>query len=461
MKCALLLAMAALAGLLDGGVRVLPERDPRPNIIVIMVDDMGYSDTGFSGERRMSTPALDELAASGFVMERAYVPYSICTASRIGFHTGQYPQRHKKIVSRNYRHNVVDLAEGLPLESQTVGKRLSALGYRTAVVGKWHMGATPEQHPLRSGYDYFYGFTSGGHVYRPTAPRMDQPYWMPLQENDSPRLHRRYLTDMLSEKAAAFVSRSLREPEPFYLFLSYNAPHTPYEPPPQRYLDLVPPELAEGGVARNYYGMIQSVDRGVALVVDELRRGGGLGNTMVVFLNDNGIDIRGGNVVSDNGPLLRGKASVHEGGIRTPMFVAWPRRWEGGQVHTGTVSALDLLPTFVAAAGGDPAAVESDGMNLLPALDGTGSAERGPLYWQAGRKFAVLDGDLKLVRDGAGAGDDGKGAVLGLYDVARDPVEARNLADERPERALAMFRNLVDWCREVGSQCAGWSLALR
>lgn len=449
-RCALALALAliAVAGVACGtGAPAGP-----PNIVVVMVDDLGYSDVGFAAAPGLKTPALSAIAKSGYVMTNAYATYSICTGARIGFHTGQYPNRHKDLPFTNYKYDPDDPAQGLPAPTHILSEQLQGLGYHTGAIGKWHMGATPEQHPLAAGFDYFYGFTSGGHNYWPPEQDLKRSrggsdhhwYNLPLQENHELRPLTKYLTDDLSDRAVSFVERAAAAEQPFYLYLSYNAPHSPYERPPLHYLMKVPYEADQPAVRRTYLAMVRSVDAGLERVLSALRRSGELDNTLIVFVNDNGIDVRSEVLPSDNRPFRGGKAQLLEGGVRVPMVVSWPARWEGGRTYDGVVSVMDILPTLRSAAGGGPA-TETDGIDLTPYLDGTATQPDRTLFWHSGKLMAVRNGEHKVIQ----TPDERV-----LYNLAQDPGETVDLSDQLPETYARLYESFRQWCRDLRLKCA-------
>ena len=388
----------AYDGLGDGpastGVAAAPEA---PNIVVILVDDLGYADAGFSASTvnltsLVETPNLDGLAAEGIVFTDGYVTFPVCTPSRAGLLTGRYPARFG--VEGNIAYNPFDKHLGLPVEETTFPTYLQDAGYRTGAVGKWQLGGAHKFNPLKRGFDYFYGFLGGGHDYwRVDASRPEDDHLIPLVENTSPVSFTGYLTDALTDKAIEFVQKD--QEEPFFLYLAYNAPHAPYQAP----ADL---EAKYGDVAygerRTYLAMVDSLDQNVGRLLEALEQSGKRDNTIVFFLNDNG-GIEGGGPAT-NGPHREGKGSFYEGGIRVPFVASWPARWPQGQQYEPMVISLDIAATALEAAKATVTdeARPIEGVNLDPYLRGE---EEGPphktLFW---RKSSPTQTEVAVVRSG-------------------------------------------------------------
>ncbi len=390
----------AYNGLGDGpastGVAAAPEA---PNIVVILVDDLGYSDAGFSASTVNSTsiaetPNLDGLAAEGIVFTDGYVTFPVCTPSRAGLLTGRYPARFG--VEGNIAYNPFDKHLGLPVQETTFPTFLQDAGYRTGAVGKWQMGGAHKFNPLKRGFDYFYGFLGGRHDYwRVDASRPEDDHLIPLVENTSPVSFTGYLTDALTDKAIEFVQQD--QGEPFFLYLAYNAPHSPYQAPADlkaKYEDVA------YGERRTYLAMVDSLDQNIGRLLEALDQSGKRDNTIVFFLNDNG------GIEEDpatNWPYREGKGSFYEGGIRVPFVASWPARWPPGQQYEPMVISLDIAATALEAA---KATVTDEtrpieGVNLDPYLRGE---EEGPpheaLFWRASKgdqRAVVRAGDWKLL----------------------------------------------------------------
>lgn len=417
----------------------------QPNILVILTDDAGYGDFGFQGggidgDFAQLTPNLDALAAEGVRFTNGYVAGSICCPSRAGLLTGRYPQRF------GFQTNTRDFPQaGLATSERTMAARLRALGYRTYAVGKWHLGESlPAYHPNQRGFDEFIGFLGGARTYfqymgNDPKNRL-QHNGLPLPESPD-----QYLTDVFGSAAADLITSHVTgfPDQPFFLYLAFNGVHDPMEADAGRLADPRIQAITESN-RKTLAAMTLAVDDAVGTVLDTLAQLGQRENTLVVFLNDNGgpednPDVNALNW-SDNGPLRDGKRSLHEGGIRVPFVVNWPGTIPsapGGRVIDDAVISLDLLPTFIAAAGGTVYPdIATDGINLLPRLTGitTNPIERC-LFWRSeddfGEQSAVRQGNWKVHRDVDGS--------VALYDLATDIGESHDLADRFPERVAGLL----------------------
>jgi len=417
------------------GLIAAPPR--RPNIIVILTDDQGYADVGFHGCRDIPTPHLDSLAHSGVRFTNGYVSHAFCSPTRAGLMTGRYQQRYGH--ENNPIYNPRDEVAGLPLEEVTLPQVLSQAGYATGLVGKWHLGAAPPLHPLRRGFREMYGFLGGGHDYFKTQMEGEaREYLIPIQRDGRPEPLTDYLTDALSREAVAFIRR--HRADPFFLYLTYNAPHTPQQVT-EKYLSRFTGIQDER--RRNYAAMLSAVDDGVGQVLATLRELELDSETLVFYLSDNGgpTAVNG----SRNDPLRGAKGAPFEGGIHVPFVARWPGRLPKGKVSHDPVISLDIFPTSVAAAGvKPPTGRRLDGVNLLPHLAGkAGAPPHGRLYWRqgGGTAFAIREGRYKLVKPAAGA--------VQVYDLEADIGESRDLAAERPELRDRMLQAWEAWDREL------------
>ncbi|MFH5803344.1 sulfatase-like hydrolase/transferase [Alienimonas sp. DA493] len=350
--------------------------DERPNVVLIFCDDLGYADVGFNGGEDVKTPNLDALAAGGTVCSSGYVAHPFCGPSRMALMAGRYPHLF------GGPYNLPNAGEGieeynrlgLPPGETTVATTLQTAGYRTGVVGKWHMGIDAPYHPNARGFDEFYGFLGGGHAYfpnryRPIYERQKangaqtfNDYILPLERNGEEVRETEYLTDAFSREAAKFVTESAAGDAPFFLYLSYNAPHTPLEAKD----DLALFGHIEDEDRRTYATMVYAVDRGVGELVAALREADEFENTLIVFLSDNGGKLGAG---ADNTPLKQGKGSVYEGGVRVPMLWHQPGVVPAGRVYEHPVSAIDFYPTFARLAEADvPASQPLEGVDVWDGL---------------------------------------------------------------------------------------------
>ncbi len=409
----------------------------RPNVVLIVADDLGYSDVGFNGCKEIPTPHLDALAASGVVFECGYVSHPYCSPSRAGLLTGRYQQRFGH--ECNPEPDAValgDQAPGLPLSETTLANVLGDAGYVTGAIGKWHLGDAPQYWPNRRGFDEWFGFSAGGLSYWGDVGK--KPAALGVHRGDQ-RLDPKtltYLTDDFSTEAVQFVER--HRDEPFFLYLAYNAPHAPDQATKKH---LSKTEHIEYGGRAVYGAMVAGMDEGIGRVTAKLREVGIDKNTLVIFFSDNG----GRREHAVNFPYRGHKGMLFEGGIRVPFLMAWPARIPNGVTHQSPISSLDIFPTVLDAAGIAAAASRKlDGVDLMPQLVGDGKPEMSRrFFWRyamgdAAYGFAVRDGDMKLVRSGYKKGDL-------LFDLGNDPWEQNNLAAQRPEEVERLSQLIRQW----------------
>ena len=346
------------------------ETPKRPNIVMILCDDLGYSDVGFNGAKDIKTPALDALAATGTKFTSAYVPHPFCGPSRAGILTGRYA--HTIGAQFNLPANSETIGEGIDVNEKFMSKMLQEANYTTGLVGKWHLGAVEKYHPNNRGFDDFYGFLGGGHNYHPKdykakyekakarGTKVIWDYLSPLEHNGKQVTNdNEYLTDVLSNQGVRFVEESSKKEDPFFLFMSYNAPHTPLEAKKE---DLKMFANIKDKNRRTYAAMVYAVDRGVQKLVKTLKATGEYKNTLIIFYSDNGGRPDKG---ATNYPLKEGKGSVYEGGYRVPMFFHWNGVVPSGMVYDNPISALDLYPTFAKLAEAKiPSSKVLDGKNM-------------------------------------------------------------------------------------------------
>lgn len=424
----------------------------KPNILIILADDMGYGDLGCMGSQLLATPEIDALAQSGVLCTEAYVASSVCSPSRAGLLTGRDPRRF------GYEGNLNQSAAnyptrpellGLPPGEHTLGDHLKAAGYATGLIGKWHQGIGDGFHPNERGFDYFCGMLGGSHGYFPKPDKNSlERNGQPLTEFSSP-----YLTDFFTDDALTWITGQSKteEPKPWFLFLSYNAPHGPLQATEE---DIAKFASIEDLKRRTYAAMMWALDRGVGRVRQHLRNIGQLDNTLICFFSDNGGAT--GNA-SWNGPLSGVKGCLREGGIRVPMVWSWPGKLPENTKHAHVMSSLDLLPTFMAAADAKPLPLspvrshedknnwkksikqygEYDGVNLLPQLTGKASPPARTLFWRLQGQAAVLDGADKLIRLSHRPAQ--------MFQPATDVAEAADRMMVDPTRAQSMFQLLGEW----------------
>jgi arylsulfatase A-like enzyme len=416
-----------------------------PNLVVIMTDDQGYADVGFNGCKDIPTPNIDKIAGQGIRFTNGYVTYPVCGPSRAGFMTGRYQQRFG--FERNPQYRPADPNMGLPRSEETIAEVLQKAGYTSGIVGKWHLGAHPELHPLSRGFDFFHGHLGGGHNYFPelltikdSYDTKDEPdsYKTWILRNHEPVEPRKYLTDEFSDAAVEFIESS--KDAPFFLFLSYNAPHTPMQAT-EEYLARFPD--IEDPKRRTYAAMVSAVDDGVGRVLAKLEELDLDENTLVFFLSDNGGSPKNASV---NTPLRGHKSDVWEGGYRVPFALQWKGKLPEGIDYDNPVSSLDILAT-IAGLAAVPASPERplDGVNLVPYL--TGEKEGAPhdlillRKWDQ-KRYAVRKGDYKLVIPG-------KDKRPVLFNLASDIAEEDNIISSHKEIAAELEAIRIEWDAEL------------
>jgi arylsulfatase A-like enzyme len=441
----------------------------RPNVVVILADDLGYGEMTCQGNPEVPTPNIDSIARDGIRFTSGYVTAPFCAPSRCGLMTGRYQERFGYDINPTGKHNLNPEA-GLPLNETTLADRMKAAGYATAIVGKWHLGGTREYCPRKRGFDQFYGFLHEGHYYGPTtspavisflratelpagagnrhtvgsvtwskhSPMAEPPYDddNPVMRDDSVTEEKEFLTDAWAREAAAFISG--HRDEPFFLYLAYNAPHSPMQA-----LDGYVNRFAhiEDLHRRVFAAMVAHLDESVGRVLETLRQNQLEKRTLVFFLSDNGGPTQ--ELTSSNKPLAGGKGTLYEGGIRVPFMVKWPGHLPAGQTYDHPVLSLDILPTVLAAVGAaTPIAAACDGVNLLPYLTGV---QQGPphaaLFWRYGKNCAIRRGDWKLLRQGT--------PLFRLFHLASDIGETKDVSAQQPDIAAAMRSELERWLAEL------------
>ncbi len=414
------------------GLGCLEARD-RPNVVLILADDLGYGDTGVYGSQQIPTKAIDSLAADGVRFTQAYVNSPVCAPSRAGLMTGRHP------LSFGFCDNLskpqpgsVPEAYGLPLSERTVADRLKELGYVTGIIGKWHLGELPQHRPEKRGFDKFWGYLIGGHDYF-TADDPNSSLKSPLLSNYKTPQEITYLTEDTGDECVDFIEA--HRFEPFFLFASFGAPHTPMQALER---DLEKFAHIEDPLRRTYCAMVYRLDRNVGKILSALDRTGLKGNTLVVFMSDNGGQsaplISNGSI---NAPLRGSKTTVLEGGIRVPLILSWPSRLPLGSMVDELVWGIDLCPTFVNAAGGRVEAAQDSyhGRSLLPLLTNpVHQSDERVMIWRYTVGAAIRQGGWKLVRlpDRPAA----------LYRLEEDLAEQHNLAAQFPEIARELNRTL-------------------
>ncbi len=366
-----------------------------PNVIVIISDDQGYADVGFHGSNEIFTPNIDRIAKNGVVFSEGYVSYAVCSPSRAGLITGRYQNRFG--YSRNILLAPNDSLMGLPLSEQTLPDVLNNVDYKTKAIGKWHLGAHKSLVPEKRGFDEFFGFLIGGHRYFPDdltlndlteARRQMDGYITKIYDNGKRINTKKYLTEELSDNAVKFIEDN--SDNPFFLYLSYNAPHTPLQATTK---DLERNKHIDIEKRQTYAAMVSSMDDGIGLILDKLEQKNIFENTIVFFFSDNG-GVEWYNF-SDNGPLRGIKGDFFEGGIRVPFTMQWPNKIKPGTIYDKPIIALDIFATVASAAKAEKYIMnEIDGVNLIPYLSGNKSGSPHEyLYWKN------PDKDIDVIRD--------------------------------------------------------------
>ena len=430
-----------------------PVEATKPNVIIILVDDLGWADPGCYGSTFFKTPHIDALARRGMRFTDAHAACPVCSPSRAALMTGKYPARlhltdwlpgRTDHPSQKFLRPVI--RQQLPLEEVTIAEALKTAGYATASVGKWHLGG-PEFWPEHQGFDLNVGGTETGSP--PGYFRFRTP-------NMVARSDKEYLTDRLTEEAVGFIER--HQKGPFFLYLAHYAVHIPLQARSEdiaRYKSMPVGHSPQDNPI--YAAMIESVDQGVGRIVRKLEDLRITDRTVIVFTSDNGgLSVQEGpnTPATSNAPLRAGKGFLYEGGIRVPLIVAWPGVTRPRSLCDVPLSGQDLYPTILAMAGVSPAPGQViDGESLIPLLEGSGTLRRDALFWhyphysnQGGRPGGVIrQGNLKLIE----WYEDGR---TELYDLKRDLSERRDIAAERPEEASRLRKQLTRWRESVGAQ---------
>lgn len=438
MRHAFATVVLLLPGLITPAVAAEPQR--KPNVIVLMADDLGYADLSLHGSKEVATPHIDSIAKNGVRCTSGYVSCPYCSPTRAALLTGRYQQRfghefNPQLLSQG------GTGQGLHPAETTIPRRLKDAGYVTALIGKWHQGEEEKFHPLNRGFDEFFGFLAGAHDYYKT----DDGAYGPIYRDRKRVEFEGHLTDVLAREAIAFIDR--RQQKPFFLYLAFNAVHTPFQAPEAALKKFA---SIEDPMRRACLAQTAALDDAIGAVLAKVRTAKLEEDTLIFFLSDNGGAI--GKFAANgakNTPLRGSKGDTWEGGIRVPFLVQWTGNLPAGKVYTQPVVQLDIGPTALAAAG---VAVKPDwkldGINLLPFLDGKEKSSPHPaLYWRFGEQMAIRMDDWKLVRADL-APDKQFGNVAKepmLFNLANDMGEQKDLAASMPERVKEMQRAWDKW----------------
>ena len=444
MRDLVLLLCAVCVGCSEN-IETVTHEASRPNIVVIFADDVGYCDTELYGCDAVPTPNIKQLADDGMRFTAGYVTSPVCSPSRASLMTGRYQHRfgHEFLPEGDASGNA-----GLPVAEVTVANAMQDAGYVTGMVGKWHLGKNEEFHPTNRGFDEFFGMVTWGADYadptrddvvvwtHPLAnPRDPNSRWAgrgadSVMRGTEPVDENTYLTNAFSREAVAFIEAN--RDKPFFLYAPYTAIHGPLQVT-QKYYDRFP--HVDDEAKRIYAAMTSALDDGIGEILTALEQNGLEQDTIVMFMSDNGAGVA---EYANNAPLRLGKHTLFEGGVRVPFAMKWPARIAAGSVYENPVSTLDVFPTLVAAAGGNlPSDRPTDGVDLLPFIDGQGGeSPHDALYWRQGPNWAVRQGDWKLIH----AADRNW-----LYDLANDIGEQTNIAERHPEVVDRLTQAFDEW----------------
>lgn len=435
----------------------LPLKAEPPNIILIVSDDQGYPDLGCFGSKPIQTPNLDRLAAEGTRGTEFYVTWPACTPSRGSLLTGRYPQRNglydmvrNDMVNYGHRFSAEEYAVspemtlGLDPKEITIGDMLRTAGYVNGVVGKWDMGQARRYLPLQRGFDFFYGHGNNGIDYY-----THERYGVPSLFRGNQRTEEdkgQYITDVFGRESLYFLNEHLGK-KPVFLYLPFNAPHgastlaednggkKPGVQAPEE--DVAPyRKVVQDEKLARYYAAVTRMDKVIGEVLLALDKAGQTENTIVLFMSDNGGSGNGGNA-----PLRGAKSTMWEGGLRVPFIIRWPGKIPAGKVCAEFLTTLEIVPTLLSATGTPaPDKTTFDGFNMLPVLRGEKTSPRTEMFWQRRADKAARVGNWKWL-------DSAKGK--GLYDLATDPGETRDLSKEKPEVVKLMQTRFAAWRKEM------------
>jgi arylsulfatase A-like enzyme len=430
---------------------------PRPNVVIILMDDLGWKDLSCYGSKFYRTPHLDRMAGEGMRFTQAYAACPVCSPTRAALLTGKVPAR---LHLTDYipgeldqlKHKVLrpEFHQELPLEELTLAERLRDAGYVTAAIGKWHLGGDGFE-PQKQGFDVAVGGFERGSVNNYFAPYLKDGRQLPGLENPPASEN---ITERLTHEAEAFLERNASKP--FFLYLSHYAVHTPLQAKPEivaKYATAKPDGWQRNAV---FAAMVEAMDDSVGRVLDKLDELHLAKNTLVVFTSDNGGLATSGFptelAATNNAPLREGKGYLYEGGIRVPLIARWPEAIKPATTCNVPTSTIDLLPTICAACGVQVAA-SLDGVSILPLLQGATSLDREAIYWhyphyspQGGRAGgAIRQGDFKLIE----FYDSGRRE---LFNITQDLSESQNLSEREPQLAKLLADQLAAWRTSVGAR---------
>ena len=409
----------------------------RPNIIIFLADDLGYADVGFNGCEDIPTPHIDSIAEKGVRFTDGYANHQVCSPSRAGLLSGRYQHRFgfennsgpEEYSAKNF---------GIPRDVPTLAERLKEVGYRTAWVGKWHVGFQPGLRPHERGFDYTYGFHSGARTFYPNGPRQNHQ----MYQNGKPfHDETEYLTDAFARDSVKFIEdhqTSDRSDDPFFIFFSFNAVHLPLEAT-KKYESRFP--TIKNKNRKTYAGMLSALDDAMGRVMDTVRKHDEEDNTLVFFYSDNGGPTP--QSTSRNDPLRGTKGTMWEGGIRVPFAAQWPGQIPAGETYHYPIMGFDVTATSLAVAGVELAEDDLiDGKNIIPYLDGSNSSKpHEQLFWRSGGQHAARVGDWKLVKS--------RGEDEMLFNLAKDIGEQKDLSKKNPEKFKELQSIYATWSNQM------------
>ncbi|MEZ5897195.1 MAG: sulfatase-like hydrolase/transferase [Parvularculaceae bacterium] len=407
-------------------------RTQQPNIIFIMADDLGYADLGCYGARTIRTPHLDQLALEGVRLTEGYANSPVCSATRTALITGKYQYRFRC----GLEEPIGPFNIGLPEATPTLPLLLKSLGYRTALVGKWHIGSLPEYSPLKSGYDNFFGIQEGGADYFSHHMVYGPMVSAGLMEGETPIERQGYLTDLLGDRAIAEIEEASARNQPIMLSLHFTAPHWPWEGPEDEEISKLITNAThqDGGSLSTYAKMVERMDENIGKLMAKIKKLGIADNTIVIFTSDNG-----GERFSDTWPFIGAKTELLEGGIRVPIIMKWPERIKPANESSQVMISMDFAPTLLAAAGANSEMLDGfDGENLLDILTGHSSPRQRTLFWRynAADQAAIRSGDWKYLK------------ILDrewLFDLSNDQHERANLAEREKGKLRELKAKYEVW----------------
>lgn len=404
----------------------------KPNIILLMADDLGYEDIGCYGNQNIKTPHLDALAQTGVRCTDFHSNGAVCSPTRAALFTGRYQQRSGigGVVTAKSHRNV-----GLALEEFTFAEALKKEGYRTALFGKWHIGYPKELHPIHQGFDEFTGFVSGNVDYHRFIDQEGHYDWW---KQDAPHKEKGYLTDLITEKGVDFISRN--KDQPFCLVLTHGAPHYPLQgrsTPGFREVGKAQAGLRVDNPKAVYKEMIEVMDEGVGQIVAKLDALDLSENTLIIFCSDNGPSGK----IGSSGILRGNKGQIYEGGHRVCGIFNWKGTLPSGQTCPSTLLTMDLFPSFLKIAGA-PAVENLDGIDILPLIKNTEVIEREPTFWMIKNQVAVRSGKWKLIYTP-------KSGKVVLYDLEQDLSEKSDISKKHPEQTASLTKLAKQWAKEM------------